>query len=115
MPTYNNKVNAVVKDSSKEFEITLKEIIQEYGKDNIISEDGIAFRKKTESINLNELSNESSINWISRNTDIAKTNEKHYDGVSEANYFYSWRIEWQIPFERGLCIIFNKCCIIFSR
>lgn len=112
MPTYNNKVKAAVKDSSKEFEIMLKEIIQEYGKDNIIFEDGIVL-EENESINLNELSNESSINWISRNTDIAKINEKTLYGVSEGTTFIVGELNGKY-YLRELYIASSKASILYS-
>lgn len=112
MPTYNNKVNAAVKDSSKEFEIMLKEIIQEYGKDNIIFEDGIVL-EENEKLNLSKISSENSIDWISRDSDIAKIHGETIYAVSEGTTFIVGELNGKY-YLRELYIASSKASILYS-
>lgn len=87
MPTYNYKVKAEIMDNSQKIEEILKTIIQEYGETNIIFKDGIVL-KENESISLNELLEDASINWFSKDTEIAKvTDENQLETLSTGTTF----------------------------
>ena len=86
LPTYNYKVKADVNGNSKQVENILKEIIKEYGRDNIIFEDGIVL-EENEKLNLSKISSENSIDWISRDSDIAKIHGETIYAVSEGTTF----------------------------
>ncbi|WP_242983048.1 cell wall-binding repeat-containing protein [Clostridium tertium] len=87
MPTYNYKAKAEIMDNSQKIEEILKTIIQEYGETNIIFKDGIVL-KENESISLNKLSDDDSIKWFSKDTEIAKvTDENQVEAVSTGTTF----------------------------
>lgn len=87
MPTYNYKVKAEIMDNSQKIEEILKTIIKEYGETNIIFKDGIVL-KENESISLNELLEDASINWFSKDTEIAKvTDENQLETLSTGTTF----------------------------
>ena len=78
---------AVINFIMPKIEEILKTIIQEYGETNIIFKDGIVL-KENESISLNKLSDDDSIKWFSKDTEIAKvTDENQVEAVSTGTTF----------------------------
>ena len=76
MPTYSSIVYANTESSSEIVEAMLKEIINEYGEDTLIFDDGIVLNENEE-IAIGDLSTEEEINWISRDESIVKIVDKN--------------------------------------
>ena len=86
VPTFNYKAYANTLSSSEKVEAMLKEIINEYGEDNIIFDDGIVL-EEDEVIPLNNLSEDQSINWTSMDNGILQVTEDSVKPVSSGTTF----------------------------
>lgn len=86
IPTYNYKANATVSNSSEIVEGMLKEIINEYGEDNLIFEDGIVL-EETEEISIEDLSEDVTVDWKSKDASIAEVVNDNIKAISTGTTF----------------------------
>ncbi|MGG7058014.1 cell wall-binding repeat-containing protein [Clostridium tertium] len=86
LPTYDYIAKADTQSNSEIVEAMLKEIINEYGEDNIIFDDGIVL-EESEEISLSDLSNELSINWKSRDNSVVEVTNDKVKGISYGTTF----------------------------
>ncbi|MGG7142779.1 cell wall-binding repeat-containing protein [Clostridium nigeriense] len=86
LPTYDYIAKADTQSNSEIVEAMLKEIINEYGEDNIIFDDGIVLEESQE-ISLSDLSNELSINWKSRDNSVVEVTNDKVKGISYGTTF----------------------------
>ena len=86
VPINKNLINASTEGSSEKVEAILKEIINEYGIDNIIFEDGIVIDEKEE-VSLDNLSEYSAISWKSKDSSIIEINNNNLIGLSSGTTF----------------------------
>lgn len=86
LPTYNYVANADTESSSEIVEAMLKEIINEYGEDNIIFDDGIVL-EEGEEISLSDLSQEKVISWKSKDNSIVEVTSENLRAISYGTTF----------------------------
>lgn len=86
LPTYDYIAKADTQSNSEIVEAMLKEIINEYGEDNIIFDDGIVL-EESEEISLSDLSNELSINWKSGDNSVVEVTNDKVKGISYGTTF----------------------------
>lgn len=86
VPTYYYEANANTQSNSEIVEAMLKEIINEYGEDNIIFDDGIVL-EESEEISLADLSNELPINWESRDNSVVEVTNDEVKAISYGTTF----------------------------
>lgn len=86
LPIFNTSVQAY-EGNSKEVESMLKSIVEKYGEENVIFDDGIVLNENEEISEL-ELSNETSINWKSEDNNIIEiTSENIVKALSSGTTF----------------------------
>ena len=86
LPTYNYVANADTESSSEIVEAMIKEIINEYGEDNIIFDDGIVL-EQGEEISLSDLSQGEAINWKSKDNSIVEVTNENAIAISYGTTF----------------------------
>lgn len=87
LPTYDYVANANTESSSERVEAMLKEIINEYGEDNIIFDDGIVL-EESEAISLVDLSQQGeSITWKSQDNSVVEVTNDEIKAIAYGTTF----------------------------